>query len=80
MALNKTLTKNYTYSQARKTEYPSISEQFDLFWHAIDDGAFGDSAKCVRFATGKPREFTKEEVLERLREFSDNALKWEERE
>ena len=41
--------------------------------------AFGDSAKCVPEATGKPREFTKEEVLERLREFSDNALKWENR-
>ena len=42
--------------------------------------AFGDSAKCVPEETGKPREFTKEEVLERLMEFSDNALKWEERE
>ena len=51
MALSKTLTKNYTYSQARKTEYPSISEQLDLFWHAIDDGAFGDSAKSTSFYT-----------------------------
>ena len=29
--------------------------------------AFGDSAKCVPFLTGKPREFTKEEILKRLR-------------
>ena len=42
--------------------------------------AFGDRAVCVPKETGLPREFTKEEVLERLMEFSDNALKWEERE
>ena len=41
--------------------------------------AFGDSAKCVPEETGLPREFTKEEVLERLMEFSDNALNWENR-
>ena len=41
--------------------------------------AFGDRAVCVPKETGLPREFTKEEVLEQLKEFSDNALKWEER-
>ena len=44
--------------------------------------AFGDAARCVENNDNevKAREFTKEEVLERLMEFSDNALKWEERE
>jgi len=51
MSLDKNLTKTYTYSQARKTEYPSIAEQLDLFWHAIDDGVFGDSAKLTSFYT-----------------------------
>ncbi len=55
-------------------------EEQEQFIDEVCEIAFGDSAKCVRFATGKPREFTKEEVLERLMEFSDNALKWEERE
>jgi len=52
----------------------------EQFIDEVCEIAFGDSAKWVRFATGKPREFTREEVLERLREFSDNALKWEEKE
>jgi hypothetical protein len=51
MPLNKTLTKNYTYSKARSTEYPTIKEQLDLLWHAIDDGVFGDSAKSTSFYT-----------------------------
>ena len=50
------------------------------FIEEVFEIAFGDSAKCVPEETGLPREFTKEEVLERLMEFSDNALKWEERE
>ena len=43
--------------------------------------AFGDGARCVDNNDNevKAREFTKEEVLEQLKEFSDNALKWEER-
>jgi hypothetical protein len=43
--------------------------------------AFGDGARCVENNDNevKAREFTKEEVLEQLKEFSDNALKWEER-
>jgi predicted 3-demethylubiquinone-9 3-methyltransferase (glyoxalase superfamily) len=51
MAINKNLTKNYTYSQARGTEYPTLKEQLDLLWHAIDDGVFGDSAKLTSFYT-----------------------------
>jgi len=42
--------------------------------------ACGDGAKCTEHPSWLfPREFTKEEVLEQLKEFSDNALKWEER-
>lgn len=55
------------------------TEEQKKFINKVCKIAFGDSAKCVSLATGKPREFTREEVLERLREFSDNALKWEER-
>ena len=42
--------------------------------------AFGDGAICVETIDYgvNAREFTKEEVLEQLKEFSDNALKWEE--
>jgi|TARA_B100001094_G_scaffold301824_1_gene328480 hypothetical protein len=47
------------------------------FIEEVFEIAFGDSARCVPKETGLPREFTKEEVLERLMEFSDNALKWE---
>ena len=41
--------------------------------------AFGDGARCVdnNDHEVKAREFTKEEVLEQLKEFSDNALKYE---
>jgi hypothetical protein len=49
------------------------------FINDVFEIAFGDQARCVPEATGLPREFTKEEVLERLMEFSDNALKWENR-
>ena len=41
--------------------------------------AFGDGAKCTEEPMSLPREFTKEEAIEQLKEFSDNALKWEER-
>ena len=27
-----------TYSDKRKAEYPSIGDQLDMLWHAIDDG------------------------------------------
>ena len=41
--------------------------------------AFGDGARCVENNDNevKAREFTKEEVLEQLKEFSDNALESE---
>ena len=41
--------------------------------------AFGDGARCVDNNDNevKAREFTKEEALEQLKEFSDNALKSE---
>ncbi len=41
--------------------------------------AFGDDATCVENNDNevKAREFTKEEVLEQLKEFSNNALKEE---
>ena len=41
--------------------------------------AFGDGARCVdnNDHEVKAREFTKEEALEQLKEFSDNALKSE---
>ena len=27
-----------TYAAKRKASYPSVEEQFDLLWHAIDSG------------------------------------------
>lgn len=65
-------TEQCSYSNGVMTDKKFIEEVFEI--------AFGDSARCVPKETGHPREFTKEEVLERLMEFSDNALKWEERE
>ena len=43
--------------------------------------AFGVDARCIENNDNEvyAREFTKKEVLEQLKEFSDNALKWEER-
>jgi len=42
--------------------------------------AFGNDAKCTEHPSWLfPREFTKKEVLQQLKQFSDNALKWEER-
>ena len=49
MAISKNLTKNYTYSQARGTEYPTLQEQLDSLYHDIDDGKFGDTAKTGQF-------------------------------
>tara|TARA_R110000744_G_scaffold55042_3_gene116519 strand:- start:1832 stop:2038 length:207 start_codon:yes stop_codon:yes gene_type:complete len=65
-------TEQCSYSNGIMTDKKFIEEVFEI--------ACGDGARCVMWATGQPREFTKEEVLERLMEFSDNALKWEERE
>jgi len=52
------------------TDEEFIKEVFEMAW--------GHGAICVPKATGNIREFTKEEVLEQLEEFSDNAYKWEE--
>ena len=52
------------------TDKDFIKEVFEMAW--------GHGAICVPKATGNIREFTKEEVLEQLEEFSDNAYKWEE--
>ena len=30
--------KSGTYAAKRKSSYPSVEEQFDLLWHAIDSG------------------------------------------
>jgi hypothetical protein len=54
------------------TDKDFIKEVFEI--------ACGHGAICVPEDTGNTREFTKEEVLENLMEFSDNALKWEEQE
>tara|TARA_R100000935_G_C2704472_1_gene111602 strand:- start:307 stop:486 length:180 start_codon:yes stop_codon:yes gene_type:complete len=49
------------------TDKDFIKEVFEI--------ACGDGAICVPEESGLPREFSKEEVLEKLMEFSDNALK-----
>jgi len=61
----------FNKSEDKMSDKEFIKEVFEI--------AFGDRAVCVPKETGLPREFTKEEVLEQLKEFSDNALKWEER-
>ena len=49
---------------------PETNKEWKKFIEEVYEIAFGDSA----FDRG----FDAEEVLEQLREFSDNALKWEE--
>jgi len=44
-------TPNATYKDKRKKYYPTLGEQLDLLWHAINDGVFGDSAKLTSFYT-----------------------------
>jgi hypothetical protein len=53
------------------TDKDFIKEVFEI--------AFGDGAICVENIDYgvNAREFTKEEALEKLMEFSDNALLWE---
>tara|TARA_R100000315_G_scaffold45430_1_gene20554 strand:- start:1228 stop:1413 length:186 start_codon:yes stop_codon:yes gene_type:complete len=52
----------------------------EQFIKEVFEIAFGDGARCVEKNDNevKAREFTKEEVLEQLKEFSDNALMFEE--
>jgi len=34
----KALHNQLSYDEQRKAEYPSIGDQLDMLWHAIDDG------------------------------------------
>ena len=40
---------NVSYDLKREQAYPKLGEQFDLLWHAIDAGVFGDDAKTTDF-------------------------------
>lgn len=37
------------YQAVRQNSYPTIGEQFDLIFHDIDNGVFGESAKNSSF-------------------------------
>ena len=37
------------YQRDREFAYPSLAEQFDLLWHAIDDGKFNVKSKETDF-------------------------------
>jgi len=39
------------YSDKRERAYPTLAEQFDLMYHAIDAGDFGNDAKTTSFYT-----------------------------
>ena len=49
-----------TYTQARMSEYPSLEEQLDLLWHAIDKGKLNKTSdfykklKAVKKNNPKP--------------------------
>jgi len=53
---------NAAYSRNRKTAYPSIGDQLDMLWHAIDDNStlktryadFHTAIKAVKDANPKP--------------------------
>lgn len=49
--MNLDLDTGENYSQKRASYYPSLREQLDLLWHAVDDGKFGDTAKTSSFYT-----------------------------
>jgi|TARA_B100000315_G_scaffold96174_1_gene88325 hypothetical protein len=40
-----------TYDTKRASYYPDLGEQFDLLYHAINDGDFGEDAKTTDFYT-----------------------------
>ena len=40
-----------SYSNKRAISYPSLKEQFDLLYHAIDSNEFGADAKTSSFYT-----------------------------
>ena len=37
------------YQRDRASAYPDLAEQFDLLWHAIDDGKFNVKSKDTDF-------------------------------
>ena len=37
------------WAELRSKSYPSVAEQFDLLWHDIDEGVFGEGAKQSKF-------------------------------
>ena len=39
------------YATKRERSYPELEEQFDLLYHAIDAGEFGNDAKSSSFYT-----------------------------
>ncbi len=40
-----------SYTDKRSRAYPALAEQFDLLYHAIDAGQFGETAKSSSFYT-----------------------------
>ena len=40
-----------SYTIKREKSYPELREQFDLLYHAIDAGEFGNDAKTSSFYT-----------------------------
>jgi hypothetical protein len=48
------------YQRKRRTEYPSVADQLDMLWHAMDTGAlprvdsFYDAIKAVKDTNPKP--------------------------
>ena len=41
--------KSIQYQRDRASAYPDLKEQFDLLWHAIDDGKFNVKSKDTDF-------------------------------
>lgn len=41
----------YAGKRQRVTEYPAISDQLDMLYHAIDEGQLGETAKSSEFYT-----------------------------
>ena len=62
LAAQQTAFDNAAYSRNRKAAYPSIGDQLDMLWHAIDDNAtlktryadFHTAIKAVKDANPKP--------------------------
>lgn len=49
--MNLDLDTGEAYGTKRASYYPSLREQLDLLWHAVDDGKFGETAKTSSFYT-----------------------------